>query len=344
MKRTLKAISCAGAAAVMMLSSGLALNVSAEWKNSSAGYYYTNENGKKLTGWHTIDGEKYYFGKDGIAATGFKKIDGKNYYFENTKKGRMATGWKKIGSDKYYFGSDGVMRTGWKTISKKKYYFGKDGKMAVGTVTVDGKKYNFGNDGALKGSSSSSATSVDSVKLGMSRKKVISSAKLKNYKNYDLDDGTVGIIAFPVTYRGADSSVVVYTFDQKDKLTGIVAINKAKSVSSTWSKSLKSEYKYNMTLDDYLDMLIEQLSAYGYSMTKKDLLDAINQSGTDIASMNLRLFYDDQMLSEGNVAFVAYYQGYSMCIISDVESMDSLGTSMDSFNNIISEVASDFSF
>ena len=50
-------------------------------------YYYSE--GKKLTGWQTIDGSRYYFSKSGIMRTGLVKI-GKDRYFFDKNTGHMA--------------------------------------------------------------------------------------------------------------------------------------------------------------------------------------------------------------------------------------------------------------
>ena len=54
-------------------------------------FVYVDENGKKVTGWKTINGRKHYFYEDGI----------------------MATGKTTIGEDTYYLDEYGVLYTGW---------------------------------------------------------------------------------------------------------------------------------------------------------------------------------------------------------------------------------------
>ena len=56
------------------------------WQKGSAGKYYYDNNGYKLTGWQTIGGKKYYFSvKDGRMLTGTRRIGSKTYTF--SKKG-----------------------------------------------------------------------------------------------------------------------------------------------------------------------------------------------------------------------------------------------------------------
>ncbi len=105
--------------------SAMIMPISADFEKTDKGISYTDESGKKLTGWQTIDGNRYYFDKDGIAKKGFVKF----------KSGTM------------YFGSDGSMKTGWVKISKKTYYFTKKGYMATGKYNIGSKQYTFDKNG-----------------------------------------------------------------------------------------------------------------------------------------------------------------------------------------------------
>ncbi len=69
-------------------------------------FYY--KDGKAVTGWTTIDGQKYYLGTDGVSRTGLTEVDGKSYYL---REGAVMTGWIVIGGKKYYFdaAADGAM-------------------------------------------------------------------------------------------------------------------------------------------------------------------------------------------------------------------------------------------
>ncbi len=145
------------------MSSVFAVPVSAQWHKTDSGYYYTDSDGKKLTGLNKINGSVYYFDKNG----------------------KMYTGWLKTKKGYCYFGSDGKRVSGWKKIKGKTYYFKSNGIMVTGTVTINGKKYTFSDVGVLKGKGSSSSQS-SSVKPG-DIKGILNSAELE--PDYFLADG-----------------------------------------------------------------------------------------------------------------------------------------------------------
>lgn len=129
MNNILKRISAIAAAAVMA-SNFSVITASAAWHKTNEGnYYYTDSDGKKLTGSRKIKGSYYYFDKNGI----------------------MHTGWLKKGKSYYYFGADGKRASGWTKISDKQYYFKSNGKMAVRNVVIDGKQYTFSTAGVWDG-------------------------------------------------------------------------------------------------------------------------------------------------------------------------------------------------
>ena len=126
--------------------------------------YY--QNGEKLYGLQTIEGDKYYFEEEtGYMAKGFKDIGKYTYYFRKTngkmvhgfitisgkryyfgeKNGRMAKGFTDIGDYTYYFmKKDGHMVKGFFSLNGNKYYFRvKNGRMAKGFFTIDDEKYYF---------------------------------------------------------------------------------------------------------------------------------------------------------------------------------------------------------
>jgi glucan-binding YG repeat protein len=148
----------------------------AGFKTVNGKTYYYNSNGKKHTGWLTLNGKKYYFYKDtGVMATGWvKNSAGKMRYFYKGS-GIMATGWVTNGSKKLYFYKNtgymatgwvansngkkryfnpttGVMQTGWMTDSDgvKRYFYSNTGYMATGWVkNSSGKRYFYNGTGAM---------------------------------------------------------------------------------------------------------------------------------------------------------------------------------------------------
>jgi hypothetical protein len=81
------------------------MGVSAEWREDSSGWWYTEGNSYCI-GWKKIDGAWYYFGTDGY----------------------MEKGWIKDGAWWYYLQDNGVMATGKLTIKGNVYEFYNNGK------------------------------------------------------------------------------------------------------------------------------------------------------------------------------------------------------------------------
>lgn len=349
MKKITRIATAAALSAMMTVSAFAAVPASADWEKSGSSYSYTDDNGEKVTGWQTIGKYKYYFDKDGKSASGFKKIGGKYYYFIPSKKGRMATGWQTIKGEKYYFGKDGVMCAGkWKTISGNKYYFKTSGKMATGTVKIDGKSYKFGSDGVYIGSgkSSSSSSSSGSAEIGMSKKKVISAAKIKNYNTYKLKDGSTAIVEYPKSYLGVNNCFILYIFDKNDKLTCIAAFSETESAASKWAKKLKKDYKYSMTFDEMIDLLVEELASYGYPMSRDEIIKRLNSqsdSSFDITKINLNMFFDDMTLASGGLGITSYSNDISMCITTDISVLNDLSETLKDIKDVIPQIVADLS-
>lgn len=136
-------------------------------KSGTKMFYYRN--GKKLTGWKTVDGHVYYFADSrypsaptGQRLTGWKTIGGYVFFLADSrtpgyKTGEQLTGWQTIEGKTYYFADSrypskpvGSRLTGFKTISGNKYYFADHryksqptGARLTGWKTIDGKVYYF---------------------------------------------------------------------------------------------------------------------------------------------------------------------------------------------------------
>ncbi len=287
MNKLKKLLVCTSLASVMAFSSGVcAVTAFADWhKNTDGEYYYTLEDGDKVTGWQTIGGYKYYFSADGYAVTGFRKIKGKTYYLNPERRGRMATGFKKIDENIYYFGSDGVMRTGWKTVNDKTYYFNSKGKAATGKVKIDGKIYTFSKNGVLKSSESSSSSKSDvsydknpfgNASFGMSYDDVVSKNKLKNFVNMG-DSGDYHIIMFQVkSFLGArsDDMFCAYIFDKEDKLLAMFAVDFNANSIDKFNAYAKGKYKLSYSGDDVTTAYFDDNMEY--------MIEVGNLSGADL--------------------------------------------------------------
>lgn len=92
-------------ASTLVIASLLALSpigVSAEWKQNSTGWWYTDGNSWS-TGWRQIDSKWYYFDSNGYLKTGWLLDDGNWYYFYGN--GEMAF---NTTIDGYYLNGSGV--------------------------------------------------------------------------------------------------------------------------------------------------------------------------------------------------------------------------------------------
>ena len=155
---------------------------------SSQKFYYADENGEAVTGWHYLDhyyssgwgGSQYegwyYYGADGAVCTGVTEIDGKTYYFDYSgvaltdrvaddgkylyyfgkdgsveEKAELKNGWLKF-RDRYYYIQNGeLLKSQWLELAGKKYYLLDDGQMAYGgECYVGAQKYYFNDDGSLE--------------------------------------------------------------------------------------------------------------------------------------------------------------------------------------------------
>lgn len=151
MKKSVKVIVSLAMAASLSLS-GMIMSASADFETKDGKTYYTDESGKKVTGWQTIGDKQYYFSSDGTMKTGWLTMkSGKKYYLK--KDGSMATGLVKIGGKQYYFNSKGVMATGDTKIGSKIYKIDDDGvliKQYKNTaVSIGDKLYFVDKDGKL---------------------------------------------------------------------------------------------------------------------------------------------------------------------------------------------------
>ncbi len=81
--------------------------ISDGWVTKNGNTYYV-KNGKYLTGFRTLSGNKYYFNENGVMLTGIQEINGKKYYFY--PGGTMATDITlAVGTKEYTINSKGVV-------------------------------------------------------------------------------------------------------------------------------------------------------------------------------------------------------------------------------------------
>ena len=113
--------------------------------------YSTSNEGRMVTGFKTISGNRFYFYSDGSQQTqwGAKNINGSFYFFGDGHVIRTKTGWFRDGSDYYYVNTtSGKLKTGWLSLSDGTYYLSKgNAKMFKGPNKVDGTLYFFDTSG-----------------------------------------------------------------------------------------------------------------------------------------------------------------------------------------------------
>lgn len=123
------------------------------WHQEGGTWYWYQQNGELFKGaadkpaWLYISGRWYLFDKDGKMLTGWQEVDGQRYYLNGS--GAMEIGWLNLGGTWYYLGSSGAMAKGWQTIGGSRYYLGDDGKMRVGWAEIGGDWYYFETSGAM---------------------------------------------------------------------------------------------------------------------------------------------------------------------------------------------------
>lgn len=107
-----------------------------DFVDSKGKTYYFGEDGKKVTGWQDINGQRYHFTEKGAMEKDvWKKLeDGKCYL---SKEGPMVRGWTELEGDIYYFDDNGLMQTGKQQIGSAKCKFDEDGKLISRESKID---------------------------------------------------------------------------------------------------------------------------------------------------------------------------------------------------------------
>ena len=123
------------------------------WHAEGGAWYWYQQNGEPFKGaagkpaWLYVSGRWYLFDKDGKMLTGWQDVEGQRYYLSSS--GAMELGWLNLGGTWYYLSSSGAMAKGWQTVNGSRYYLGDDGRMRVGWVEVGGDWYYFESSGAM---------------------------------------------------------------------------------------------------------------------------------------------------------------------------------------------------
>uniref|UniRef100_UPI0022E932B6 serine hydrolase n=1 Tax=Faecalicoccus pleomorphus TaxID=1323 RepID=UPI0022E932B6 len=103
--------------------------------------------GKMLTGFQDIAGQRYYFNKDGSLYTGW--VHDKNNWYYYTDQG-LFKGWLYVNNNWYWLDKNGVMLTGDQIINNVKYYFNENGAMHTGWLEKESLWYFYDSGGAMK--------------------------------------------------------------------------------------------------------------------------------------------------------------------------------------------------
>lgn len=106
-KLNLRKIITMGLIATSMLAV-VPVGASAEWRQNSTGWWYSNGNGNYAKGWKNVNGSWYYFDNNGYMKTGWlvdENDDRKCYYLKSD--GTMAVGQTMVDNFTFKFNSDG---------------------------------------------------------------------------------------------------------------------------------------------------------------------------------------------------------------------------------------------
>ena len=120
------------------------------WMIDQYGNQYYYQNGKAVVGEKNIQGNWYYFDENtGIMITGWHDFPNKKVYYKPT--GEMVHGEYNIENEWYYFSEyDGAMTTGWHQFPEKLVYYKSTGEMVHGEYNIENEWYHFSEyDGAM---------------------------------------------------------------------------------------------------------------------------------------------------------------------------------------------------
>lgn len=201
----------ASSLAVAAIATIYPIEVSAEWKRDSHGWWNT-EGSSWSIGWKKLDGKWYYFGQDGYMAhdtiidgyklgsdgawiqglSNSKKVtanEDKNFDLNGFKNMLKTEGYNVEVRDTLY--KENSVSKGWKLVNGKYYYFSFEGALAKDKI-VDG--YYLGTDGTLvttKGKSQSQDFTMKTEKsiYPLSTKSI----KIKITNNTSLDSSYGGM-------------------------------------------------------------------------------------------------------------------------------------------------------
>ena len=121
------------------------------WQEMEGNRYYFTEDGYLVTGWLQLEDGWYYLGKDGIQQTGWIKL-GNAWYYLMPKTGVMAADGRKMIENEIYCFYDwgGMMNTVWYQLGTQWYFFNGGGHMVKEQwVLWKGEWYYLTSDGKM---------------------------------------------------------------------------------------------------------------------------------------------------------------------------------------------------
>lgn len=124
-------------------------------------FYFSEKNGRLMTGWYNIGKKKYYATNTEGIYTGIRDIDGQTYLF--SMKGVLQKGWCSYKDNTYYCTRNtGAIAKGLGSIGGTLYYFDQFGIMQKDTViTVNDNSYSINSRGICTKIATSSSTPED---------------------------------------------------------------------------------------------------------------------------------------------------------------------------------------
>ena len=124
-------------------------------------FYFSEKNGRLMTGWYKVKKKKYYATNEEGIYTGVRDIDGQTYLF--SLKGVLQKGWCSYKDNTYYCTrKTGAIAKGLGSIGGTLYYFDEFGIMQKNRViTVNDISYSINSSGICTKIASNSSTPED---------------------------------------------------------------------------------------------------------------------------------------------------------------------------------------
>ncbi|MFT8571097.1 MAG: hypothetical protein ABF718_04585 [Leuconostoc pseudomesenteroides] len=123
------------------------------WRQAWNYIYYTDKDGRAVSGKQLINGHSYDFGTNGtyyLKSSGYlylNEISVANGGYLWLENGQKYTGFRYYMGTYYWFMNGIRQNEGWHQSWGYQYYTDKDGRAVQGNIQINGQAYYFGNNG-----------------------------------------------------------------------------------------------------------------------------------------------------------------------------------------------------